>query len=37
MSTIAQKIGNVCVWCTVAAIAVMTVVTTGTLIWVAML
>lgn len=34
MSTIAQKVGNVCVWCAVAAIAVMTVATAGTLIWI---
>ena len=37
MSAIVEKIGNVCVWCTVAAIAVLTVATTGTLIWVSML
>ena len=37
MSAIVQRIGNVCIWCTVAVIAVITVVSAGTLIWVAML
>ncbi len=34
MSAITQKIGNVCVWCAAAAVAVLTVVTAGTLLWV---
>ncbi len=37
MSTIVQKIGNVCLWCIVAAIAVMTVATAGTLVWIGMM
>ena len=37
MSTAVQKIGNVCLWCTVAAIAVMAAVSAGTLIWVGMI
>jgi|GEM_PF-2554241 len=37
MSAITQKVGNVCVWCAVAAITVMTVATTGTLAWIGMM
>jgi len=37
MSAITQKVGNVCVWCAVATITVMTVVTAGTLAWIGMM
>lgn len=37
MSTAVQKIGNVCLWCAVAAITVMTVATAGTLAWIGMM
>ena len=37
MSAITQKVGNVCVWCAVAAIIVMTVATAGTLAWIGMM
>ncbi len=37
MSAIGQKIGNVCVWCTGAAIMALSVITVGVLIWVGML
>ena len=34
MTGITEKIGNLCIWCTVAGIAALAVITAGVLIWV---
>lgn len=37
MSATTQRIGNLCVWCAAAAIAVLTAVTAGVLVWVVLI
>ena len=37
MSTIVEKIGNLCIWCAAAIFGAMAVATAGTLIWVGLM
>lgn len=37
MNTMARKVGNVCIWCAIAGIGVLSVVTASVLVWVGMM
>ena len=37
MSTMTEKLGNVCIWCAGAAVLALAAITAGVLVWVGML